>query len=212
MRKRNLFIVLLLIGNFLIFSENLINKIIYKKVLLDFDQQVLINVYLNKIDIVDVAVYFNNKEIKNINKNLKSLVREDNNFYPSLNFELSGVKKDNNLHLEIFHTPFNASRVDVNISFEKGIVVDGYNLRIGRDKFFFVKAGDFLSEEIFYDIEIDNSSIIEKIDEVVKDNVLFYKFRSIKNGNTKIVIYKYDESLEKQNNLPYKSVRITVGD
>ncbi|HOV15117.1 MAG TPA: hypothetical protein PK771_12585, partial [Spirochaetota bacterium] len=96
--KKIFFVSFFLIILFFVYSEDLVvNKIIYKKVLVDFDQISLINVYLNPMNVSDVNVFFNGKEIKKVYKNLKSLVRNDDNFFPSFNFEVSNVKKENNL-------------------------------------------------------------------------------------------------------------------
>jgi hypothetical protein len=212
MLKRYFFIYLLLSTSVAIYSENFINKIIYKKVVLDYEQPVLINVFLNnKVYASDIDVFFNDIEIKKINKNLKSYIRDDNTFYPSFNFEVDQVKKENVLKVNIYSSPSDYSTVKVNLNFEKAMVIDGNIFKIARDKYFFIKAGEFINDEIFYNIEIENDSVIEKIDEIIKDNILYYKFKTLKVGNTKVEIFKFEESLEKQNNLPFKSIKIIVG-
>jgi len=79
------FIYLFLFLNlaFILHSQDLVvNRVIYKRVLIDFDQTSLINVFLNPMNVSDVNVYFNGKEVKRVYKNLKSLVKIQLLFQP----------------------------------------------------------------------------------------------------------------------------------
>jgi ribosomal protein L33 len=100
---------------------------------------------------------------------------------------------------------------EATLSFEKGQIFDNNNFQIRKEKYFFIRAGEFISDEVFYNLEIDNESVVEKIDEVTRENILYYKLRSKREGTAKVEIYKYDEGLEKQNTTPLKSLRVTVG-
>ena len=198
---------------FTLFSEDLVvNKIIYKKVVVDFDQVSLINVYLNPMNVSEVSVFFNGKEIKKVYKNLKSIIRDDSNFFPSFNFEVSNVKKENTLQFVITLSQGMALTSDYIILFEKGVVVDDVNFQIKKNKIFFVKGLEELSDGIFCDIKIEDLKVLEKTDEVVKNKTLYYKLKALKPGFSKVEIYKYNEKLTNQSELAVKSIKITVVD
>ena len=191
-------------------SDVLVNKILYKKTLINYNQPVLINIYLNPMNVKDVIIFFNNTEITDINKNLKPYIKEETNFLPSFNFEVKNVKNINFLQIFVVLSQGITVSSEAKLYFEKGIVIDNDNFQITKNKIFFIKVGDFYKDGILYNIDIDNTSIIKKIDEVISENILYYQLKSLNTGNTKLNIFKYDESLEKQENLPIKIIRITV--
>ncbi|OHD05770.1 MAG: hypothetical protein A2086_13290 [Spirochaetes bacterium GWD1_27_9] len=210
MIRKNICLLLLLFNSFLFAEDLVLNKIIYKKVLLDFDQPSLINVYLNPMNVSDVVVMFNGKELKNIHKNFNSFIKDDTNFFPSFNFEVTNVKKENLLQIYVVLSQGLTINSEATIFFEKGIVIDDSNFQTKKNKVFFVKAGEYYNDEIFYDLKIENDSLIEKLEEIVRNNFLYYKLKTIKTGTTRLDIFKYDESLEKQDISPIKSIKITI--
>lgn len=210
MRKIFILVILIFLINCFIVADEVINKIVYKKILIDFDQYTLINVYLNQMDAIDVIVVFNNDELVDVNKNLKPLVKDDNSFYPSFSFEVSNVKRENSLQIFVVLSQGITLNAETSLYFEKGIVVDSNNYQVKKDKYFYVKAGDCTNEEIFYNIQIEDDSVVEKVEEVIKNNILFYKLKCLKTGNTKIEIFKYDQSLDKQDANPVKTVKINA--
>jgi|WetSurMetagenome_2_1015567.scaffolds.fasta_scaffold421134_1 hypothetical protein len=211
MLKVYFLVILYLLSNFYIFSDDIINRIVYKKTVIDFNDPVLVNVYLSQMQADDVIVIFNNDELSSVNKNLKPYVKDDNNFTPSFSFEVANIKKDNSLQVFVVLSQGITVNSEATLSFEKGQIFDNNNFQIKKDKIFFIRAGEYISDEVFYNIEIDNGLVIEKVEEITKNNVLYYKLRSKKEGTSKVEIYKYDEALEKQNTLPLKSLRVTVG-
>jgi len=211
MLKVYFLVILYLLSNFYIFSDDIINRIVYKKTVIDFNDPVLVNVYLSQMQADDVIVIFNNDELSSVNKNLKPYVKDDNNFTPSFSFEVANIKKDNSLQVFVVLSQGITVNSEATLSFEKGQIFDNNNFQIKKDKIFFIRAGEYISDEVFYNIEIDNGLVIEKVEEITKNNVLYYKLRSKKEGTSKVEIYKYYEALEKQNTLPLKSLRVTVG-
>jgi len=211
--KKIFFVSFFLIILFFVYSEDLVvNKIIYKKVLVDFDQISLINVYLNPMNVSDVNVFFNGKEIKKVYKNLKSLVRNDDNFFPSFNFEVSNVKKENNLQFFVTLSQGMVLTSEFTILFEKGIVVDETNFQTKKERVFFIKGLENINEGVFCELKIENDKVLEKIDEVIKNKVIYYKLKALKTGISKVDIYKYDENLSVQQESPVKTVKITIVD
>lgn len=209
---KKIFIIAFILGVcFSAFSgDQIVNKVIYKKIILDFDQISLINVYLNPMNVKEINVFFNGTEIKKVYKNLNSLVKNDDNFFPSFNFEVSNVKKENYLQIFVTLSQGTVMNSEMVIYFEKGLIVDDVNFQTKEDRIFFIKAADVMNEGIIYDLKIENRRILEKIDEIIKDNVLYYKIKALKTGFSKLEIYRYDESLSVQQEIPFKTLKITV--
>ena len=207
------FIYLFLFLNlaFILHSQDLVvNRVIYKRVLIDFDQTSLINVFLNPMNVSDVNVYFNGKEVKRVYKNLKSLVKNDDNFFPSFNFEVSNVKKENALQIIVTLSQGMVLNSDFNIIFEKGLVVDDTNFQTKKNRIFFIKAFESIGDNIVCELKVENDQILEKTDEIIKNNTLYYKIKALKVGSSKIDIFKYDESLSLQQDTPFKTIKITI--
>ena len=211
MLKVRILILFCLFSNFILSSDEVISRIVYKKTVIDFNDSILVNVYLSRMNAEDVIVIFNNDELTSINKNLKPYVKDDNNFTPSFSFEVSNVKEDNSLQVFVVLSQGITVNSETTLSFEQGQIFDNNNFQIKKNKYFFIRAGEFINDEVFYNLEIDNESVVEKIDELTKNSVLYYKLMSKKEGTSKVDIYKYDESLEKQSTVPFKSIRVTVG-
>lgn len=213
MVKRFLVLFLLFNLSLHIFGLDLVvNRIIYKKILIDFDQTSLINVFLNPMNVSDVEVYFNGKEVKRIYKNLKSLVKNDDNYFPSFNFEVSDVKKSNNLQIVVTLSQGMALTSEFTVLFEKGFVVDDLNFQTKKNRIFFIKAVENMEDNFVCQLKIENSQILEKTDETIKDNALYYKIKALTPGVSKLEVYKYDENLSVQEEMPFKTFKITVVD
>ncbi|HPO50873.1 MAG TPA: hypothetical protein PLO89_11155 [Spirochaetota bacterium] len=213
MVKKFLILFLLFNLSFHIFGLDLVvNRIIYKKILIDFDQTSLINVFLNPMNVSDVEVYFNGKEVKRIYKNLKSLVKNDDNYFPSFNFEVSDVKKSNNLQIVVTLSQGMALTSEFTVLFEKGFVVDDLNFQTKKNRIFFIKAVENMEDNFVCQLKIENPQILEKTDETIKDNALYYKIKALTPGVSKLEVYKYDENLSVQEETPFKTFKITVVD
>lgn len=208
----SLLIFLLLISVFPLSGTNIVNKILYKKVLIKYSQKSVINVVLNpvKVPIKEVYVYFNNEEIKGINKNLKPYTSNSDYFLPTFNFEVQNVKDENVLEVFIVLENNMTLSYDGIINFRKGIIVEEDSLIIKRDQVFFIKVGDYQEEGVYYSIKIESSEIVSKLEELVFEGVLYYKLKSRQQGTTRIDIFKYDEMLENQSEYPYKVLTVTA--
>jgi len=202
--------MILFLNIFINAKDPVINKILFKKTLIDYDQPVLINVYLNPMNAKDVIIFFNNEEIVNVNKNLKSYMSDDKNFLPSFSFEVKKVKSTNYLKIFVVLSHGITVTSETKLSFEKGDVMEDNNFQIEKDKVFFIKVGNFYEDGIFYNIEIDNSNIVRKLGEEIRENIVYFKLKSLKAGAVKLQIFKYDESLQTQKDYPVRSIRINV--
>jgi len=191
-------------------KDPVVNKILFKKTIIDFDQSVLINVFLNQMNAKDVIVFFNDRELQNINKNLKPYMKDDKNFLPSFSFEVKNVKNENQLKIFVVLSQGITVSSEKKIHFEKGDVIDKDFFQVNKDKVFFIKVGNFIEEGTFYNLEIENSNIIKKLGEEIRKNTVYFKLKSLKGGSVKLNIFKYDDSLKKQNSSPIKSIRINV--
>lgn len=201
----------LLIFNFYAYSKDpVVNKILFKKTIIDYDQPVLINVFLNPMNAKDVIVFFNDKELQNINKNLKPYMKDDKNFLPSFSFEVKNIKKLNLLKIFVVLSQGITVSSEKKLLFEKGDVINKEYFQINKDKIFFIKVGNFYDEGTFYNLEIDNSNIIKKLGEEIRENTVYFKLKSLRSGSVKLNIFKYDESLKEQNSSPIKSIKINV--
>ncbi|HOV12823.1 MAG TPA: hypothetical protein PK771_00910, partial [Spirochaetota bacterium] len=98
------------------------------------------------------------------------------------------------------------------ILFEKGIVVDETNFQTKKERVFFIKGLENINEGVFCELKIENDKVLEKIDEVIKNKVIYYKLKALKTGISKVDIYKYDENLSVQQESPVKTVKITIVD
>lgn len=211
MNRKSIFFLFLILANLIqIFPDNIVNRILYKKVIIKYNQQSIINVYLNplKPPVKDVFVYFNNKEIKDVNKNLVSYNKNNSNFLPSLSFEVEGVKKENFLELFIVLNDETTLNYDGTITFEKGLVLEEDNFVVKKNQIFFLKVNDEIDEGIYYSIKVDNQDIINKLEEIVFEGILYYRLKSKRTGSTKLKIFRYDSSIETQNDFPYKIITI----
>ena len=99
---KRLIIILSFVFLFIITSSannTIINKILYKKTLINDNQPVFVNIFLNHMNAKDVIAFFNNEEITNITKNLKPYIKDDKDFLPSFYFEVKNIKKTNFLKI-----------------------------------------------------------------------------------------------------------------
>jgi gamma-glutamylcyclotransferase (GGCT)/AIG2-like uncharacterized protein YtfP len=78
------------------------------------------------------------------------------------------------------------------------------------DKIFFVKAGVFNEDSVFYHVEIDNSKTITKIDEVINNESLYYKIKTHGTGVGKVTIYRYNITSDNQSQVPVKTIKVVV--
>jgi hypothetical protein len=191
-------------------KDPVINKIVAEKILIDFDQTVLINVFLNPMNAIDVVVFFNDEEIKTVNNNLKPLLTDDKEFLPSFSFEVNKVKESNSLKVFVVLSQGITVNSETRIFFEKGDIIDKNELEIEKDRIFFIKAGKFLRQGTFYDLEIDNPSNVKKIDEIVKEDTLYFQLKSLKSGTAKLLIKRYDEEVPDQKGEDVKTIKLNI--
>ncbi len=213
---------LIIILNFLIveliyaqysLKRPVINKIIYRQELIDLNQPVIINIYLNPMKAIDVNVFLNDKEINNLNKNLKPFDNNYNNFYPLISFEIANLNEEN--ILRIFVTLSEGLVVDAieKIKFYKATIVDEKNNKIENSDFFYAKVGEN-KEGVFYDVKF-NRNIIRKIEDVFYNNIIYSRFEVIKKGTTNFAIYQFEEkdfllNQDIYNTTPIKEFNITI--
>jgi len=191
-------------------KDTIINKVLYKKTVLSYNQKILINVFLNPMNIRDVIVIFNNKEIENINKNFNSMVVGDNNFLPSFSFEADNLLKTSILEVFVILTDDVTLNTELTLYFKKGIIVEDNLFQVSKDVVFFIKTGDLSNNGISYLLEMDEQGILQIIEKVVQDNILYYKIKSIRTGSTKVNIYKFDEYYKSKYDQPVKSINVNV--
>lgn len=175
--------------NFL--KSPVINKIIYPKELIDFNQTVMITIYLTPMKVIDVNIFFNDKEVTNLNKNLKPFDNNYDNFFPLITFEITNLNKENILH--IFVTLSEGLVVDAieKLAFYKAIIIDEKNNKFKNIKTFYIKIGENI-DGFFYDIRF-NKNIIRKIEDIFCNNVIYSKFDVLNKGVTKFSIYQFKE-------------------
>ena len=192
-------------------AANIVNKILYKKVLIKYSQQSIINVFLNpiKYPVKDIFIYFNNKEVTHINKNLSPHVNDQGNFLPSLSFEVQDVKDENILEIFIVLKNDMTLSFDGLIYFEKGVVVEDDIFITRPNQVFFIRAGSAVEDGIYYTLKVDNNDILGLLDEVIFNNELYYRLKAKRSGKTKVKLFKYDESLENQSDYPFRILNIT---
>ncbi|MCG8571380.1 MAG: hypothetical protein MJB14_14695, partial [Spirochaetes bacterium] len=215
--KKYLYLFTCLLICFSAGAANIINKILYKKVIINSNQENIINIFLNPTQkpIKDVIIFFNRKEVKDLNKNL---VPYNDNFLPSVSFEVNkvtGFERGNSVSnnvLEIFLILQNGMtyNYDAILPYEKGLVIDeDDHFVVNNHQVFFVKAGNYSDDGIYFKLTIGNSSIIQKLDDLVYQGYIYYRLKSISPGKTQIEIFKYDTALETQNIYPFKVINIT---
>ncbi|HOJ64185.1 MAG TPA: hypothetical protein PLE45_07165 [Spirochaetota bacterium] len=169
-----------------------INKIVYRKDLIDFNQPVIINIYLNPMKAIDVSIFLNEKEITNLNKNLRPFDNNYDKFYPHINFEISNVKEENTLH--IFVTLSEGLVVDAieKIKFNKTEIIDENSNIVTNVTSFYIKVGE-IKEGFFYDITF-NKNLLKKIEDVFYNNNIYSRFEVVKKGVSPISIYRFNEN------------------
>ncbi|MBN2546251.1 MAG: hypothetical protein JXB50_10675 [Spirochaetes bacterium] len=190
-------------------EQKVIHKILYKNTLLSFDQNVIITVFLNHIKASDVIVFFNDQEVLNINKNLNNL-NNDPYFFPSFSFNVNNVLYENNLKLFVKNSDGNLMSYKDKIYFTKGLIVEDNDIELQTNKFFFIKAGP--SDNIIYEIEIENNKITALMEELSVNGNIYYKIKSINTGATRIIIYKAENLSENKNEIkiPFKIINVKI--
>ena len=205
---KNIIFFILLATSFKVFSNDyIINKILYKKIILSYNQEVLINVFLNPMKIKDVIVYFNDMEIYDIKKNFNP-VNNDNYFLPSFSFFTSNLQDISLLRIFIVLSEGMVLNSEATLFFKKGTIVDDKYFTVSKNIIFFIKAGIYSDNEE-YNIEIENQNIIGFLEETIDQNILYYKLKSINYGIANINIYIKDDFDDKK---LIKTVNINVVD
>ena len=192
-----------------LFSQDVvINKILYNKTLISYQQEVLINVFLNPMKAIDVIVMVNDQQIYDITKNFSNT--EDEAFLPSFSFIVDNLKQENDL--KVFVTLSQGITVvgQAKLHFKKALVLDNNNASLSNNKIFFLKAGPMDGEMIPYKIEIENNFVVELIDTQKYENILYYKLKSIASGESNISIFLPHSTYENGFVSPYKQLHVTI--
>lgn len=206
---KTIIFLLFLSSSFIIFPDDfVINKILYKKIIVSYNQEVLINVFLNPMEATDVIVYFNDIEIEDIKKNFNPY-SIDNNFLPSFSFYTNNLQDISLLRIFVVLSKGMVVNSESTLFFKKGVIVDDQFFNVGKDVFFFVEAGTYSDKEE-YNITIENPDILIILEKVIDQNIIYFKLKSMNFGTTNISIYKKSDNFKDK--ILLKTININVVD
>lgn len=202
-------VIFLILLGYLLYSQDLskspvINKIVYRKEVIDFNQPVIINIYLNPMKIIDISVFLNDEEINNLNKNIKPYDNNYEDFYPHINFEINKANEENTLRIFVTLSQGLVVSAIEKIRFHKVRVIDSDN-RLKGEKYFYLKLGE-IKESAIYDTLFDKK-IIKRIDDVLYNNHIYTRFEIINKGRSLIQIYEFNNSDFTATTLPIKPIK-----
>lgn len=186
-------------------QEKLIEKIVYKSYFISFDQDVFITVFFKVKDISDISLFFNNKEISLLNKNI-SIFAVSDSFLQSVSFIVNSVLPESELKI-FFKLKDNSVLVaNEKLYFYKTLVIEDPELEIQQNKSFFLKVGPALPN-FYYSPVIDNQSSVVLLEYIIVNDTVYYRAKSLIEGIAKIFFYRVqkDQSISDNSNLhPYK--------
>jgi len=209
MAKSLLLIIFLVFSVYCAVSEDdIVQKIVYKNVIISYEQQILITIFFNEQTITDVIVFLNETEIANVKK-FFSNTNSEPFFLPSINFYVNKVQQENNLKVFIKYGSGNSRIYKDKLFFNKGLIADYENIEIHANKIFFVKAG-VIDPNGIYNLYIEDKEILSLLEEINFDNVQYYRVKTLKIGSSRVIIYKIDTMTDNKFSTGVPSKMITV--
>lgn len=191
------------ISAFVVFGQtDIVSKVFYKKVVLDYNQPSLINVVLNNNkNISNVVIYFNSENITSFNK--EDYIGSDFiKLISSINFEVTCVRQDSNLEIYFEFQDGTVNSYEALLSFEKGFILTESNLTIGNNRIFFISA-DFDDDDVndSFEIEIANPDVVMLLEDVDFNSKHYFKVRSRGQGGSIVKVLKSEDEVD--NGKPY---------
>lgn len=204
---KKIFIIIFIINSlFKTYSQTFIDEIIYKNVIIDYSQPVLITILLNNLNekYKELIIYSNEKEVIPINYDL-----QDENI-STITIEIYPESKE--VPIQIIAILYNNKTLNyqTKLNFEKAVIFDNDQFIIKKHENFYITS---LNENTDYrktQLIIDNPSIIKFIANENKNDVIYHRLTALHPGITKIKLYTYDTIISRRNPTPYKVYTVTV--